>query len=158
MPRRATLDDVDDLAALDQTCFAAGERWSARLWRDEITAGDRLVVLLRDDTASSPALAGAATFQQVDEVSDLHRVMVHPAQRGLGLARQLVSAGAEWASACGAERMLLEVRHDNLSAHRLYEGLGFTTIHTRPDYYGAGLDAHVMQVDLPLRPPRRTHD
>ena len=146
MPERALESDAEQLAELDATCFSAGERWSVHLWQDELLAGDRLVVVQRDRE-----LMAAATFQLVFDTVDLHRVMVRPNHRGLGLARQLVSAGAEWAFDRGAERMLLEVRHDNADALSLYAGLGFAPIDTRRDYYGAGLDARVMQVALPLR-------
>ncbi|MGD8215933.1 GNAT family N-acetyltransferase [Aestuariimicrobium sp. Y1814] len=143
MPERATVADADQLAELDRACFAPGERWSAQLWRDELEVADRLVVVQRDRD-----LMAAATFAVAFEIVDLHRVLVRPTHRGLGLARQLITAGALWAGDRGAERMLLEVRHDNTAALTLYELLGFTTIDTRRDYYGTGLHAHVMQCDL----------
>ena len=151
MPERATTNDAEQLAELDRACFDVGECWSAQLWADELGAADRLVVVQRDRD-----LMAAATFALAFETVDLHRVMVRPGHRGLGLARQLISAGAQWAGDRGAERMLLEVRHDNAAALELYGGLGFATIDTRRDYYGAGLDARVMQVALPLRSPGAT--
>lgn len=146
MPERAAGTDAEQLAELDRACFDAAGRWSAQLWRDELEAADRLVVIQRDRD-----LMAAATFALVFETVDLHRVMVRPTHRGLGLARQLIAAGAEWAADRGAERMLLEVRHDNAAALGLYSGLGFATIDTRRNYYGAGVNARVMQVALPLR-------
>ncbi len=59
-----------------------------------------------------------------------------------------MGAGLEWAAATGADRMLLEVRHDNRGAIALYEKFGFTAISHRRDYYGAGADAVVMQASL----------
>ena len=152
MPQRALASDGCQLAALDAACFEPRERWSEQLWADELAASDRLVVVQRD----AGDLVAAATFQQVADMVDLHRVMVHPTRRGLGLALQLVAAGAEWAQPRGAERMLLEVRHDNTPALGLYERLGFTRIDRRPDYYGPGAHAEVMQADLPLRPAPHT--
>ncbi|MGD7733545.1 GNAT family N-acetyltransferase [Propionibacteriaceae bacterium G57] len=148
MPARATMDDAAALAALDARCFAPGERWSQQLWHEELDAAaqpstGRLVLVQRDRD-----IMAAATFSSVFETAELLRVMVDPTHRGLGLARQLVEAGRLWASERGAERMLLEVRHDNLAALRLYEGLGFSSIDTRRDYYGTGLHAVVMQVAL----------
>lgn len=154
MPQRAEAGDAAALASLDEACFEGRERWSEKLWEDELRASDRFVVVQRD----SHELVAAATFQQVVDTADLHRVMVHPSRRGLGLAQQLVLAGIEWALGRGAERMLLEVRHDNDPALGLYRRLGFETIDTRPDYYGAGLDAQVMCADLPLRPRGADHD
>lgn len=151
MPERATPADADQLAELDRACFDAAERWSAQLWLDELEAADRLVIVQRDRD-----LMAAATFALAFETVDLHRVLVRPSHRGLGLARQLVLAGAEWAADRGAEQMMLEVRHDNTEALGLYAGLGFTTIDTRRNYYGAGLDARVMQTALPLPAPDST--
>lgn len=158
MPRRAREGEDEALAVLDEACFAPAERWSRGLWADELAAADRLVVVQADD--GDAEVVAAATFQHVPgaESVDLHRVMVRPSHRGLGLARQLVAAGAEWALDRTADRMLLEVRHDNHDARRLYEGLGFATIDTRPDYYSAGAHALVMQAALPLRQPAQRQE
>ena len=45
--------------------------------------------------------------------------------------------------------MMLEVRRDNSPAIGLYRRFGFETISQRPNYYGGGIDALVMSVDLP---------
>jgi len=146
-PSTATEADVFTLVELDEACFAAGERWTPGMWSDEIASPTTTVLLLGEDDAPTSA---AASFTQVAEVADLNRVMVHPQVRGRGLARALIREGAAWAEEHGAERMLLEVRHDNQTAIGLYRQLGFETIDTRPNYYGAGLDAIVMQAPLPL--------
>lgn len=153
IPQRALVSDVSHLAALDAASFEPRERWSETLWAEELAATDRFVIVQRDPGPREACgdLVAAATFQQVADVVDLHRVMVHPARRGLGLALQLVAAGAEWALARGAERMLLEVRHDNTPALGLYHRLGFERIDRRPDYYGPDAHAEVMQASLPIR-------
>ena len=57
-----------------------------------------------------------------------------------GVADQLMAAGLE---RCPG-RWLLEVRDDNAPALRLYDKHGFTTIDRRADYYGAGVDALIL--------------
>jgi ribosomal-protein-alanine N-acetyltransferase len=47
-----------------------------------------------------------------------------------------------------APSMMLEVGVNNTSAIGLYESLGYSIINTRKNYYGPGLDAHVMRKEL----------
>jgi ribosomal-protein-alanine N-acetyltransferase len=44
--------------------------------------------------------------------------------------------------------MMLEVKTDNLEAIGLYESLGYLKLNVRKDYFGAGLDAQVMRLEL----------
>ncbi|GAE77431.1 ribosomal-protein-S18p-alanine acetyltransferase [Cutibacterium acnes JCM 18918] len=75
--------------------------------------------------------------------------MVTPAARGRGLAVELLARGLDWATSRGCHTMMLEVRRDNDPAISLYRRFGFETISQRPNYYGGGIDALVMSVDLP---------
>jgi ribosomal-protein-alanine N-acetyltransferase len=43
---------------------------------------------------------------------------------------------------------MLEVEISNEAAIALYQSMGYEKISIRRDYYGAGLDAHVMSKDL----------
>ena len=115
-------------------------------WSDELGAADRLLGFRRD----GGALVAAASVRVVAGVADLHRIMVDPGHRGRRIARGLLDemlgrAGAD------AARMLLEVRHDNLAALALYRRVGFHLIATRPDYYGWGAHALVLErrLDIP---------
>ena len=45
-------------------------------------------------------------------------------------------------------RILLEVRDDNLAAQKLYARHGFRSMGRRRGYYGPGLDAVVMERHL----------
>lgn len=140
--RNATIDDVEALAALDEQSFPPKERWSAELWRQELEADDRFVLVT---LGASDEVIGAVTFQLTPDVIDLLRVMVEARWRRMGVARDLVRAGTLYAASHGCPRMLLEVRHDNTEARALYESFGFEVIDTRVDYYGPGVDALVMQ-------------
>ena len=55
----------------------------------------------------------------------------------------------DWATAQGSIAMMLEVKVDNFQAIGLYESLGYSKLNIRKDYFGAGLDAVVMRLDLP---------
>lgn len=142
---RAQRDDVAGIVALEAVAFPEAERWTTGSWAGEIDALDRLVLVGRD--ASGEVIA-AATFQCIEDVADLHRIMIADTHRGRGYARRLMVAGMQWAAAIGARRILLEVRQDNEVAIRLYRRHDFTPIGTRLDYYGPGVHAVVMAADL----------
>lgn len=142
---RASLGDLAAITALECAGFDHAS-WSADAWRGEIVADDRLVLVAR--TLVDDDVIGVVTVQTVLETADLHRVVVRPDRRGEGIGRRLVRAGVEWAAAMGAQRMLLEVDVANVAARRLYDGLGFVPLSKRRDYYGQGLDALVMALDL----------
>ena len=142
---RAHGHDVAAIVTLEAEAFPEAERWTQGSWASEIDADDRLVLVGRD--ASGDVIA-AATFQCIEDVADLHRIMISDACRGRGYARRLMMAGMQWAAALGARRILLEVRQDNEVAIRLYKRHDFTPIGTRLDYYGPGVHAVVMAADL----------
>jgi N-acetylglutamate synthase len=56
-------------------------------------------------------------------------VGVDPGERRQGWARRLTLALAAWAVDAGADRAFLQVEETNTAARRLYEGLGFATVH-----------------------------
>jgi ribosomal-protein-alanine N-acetyltransferase len=53
-----------------------------------------------------------------------------------------------WAHNQGSTAMMLEVKVDNAEAIGLYESLGYSKLNTRKDYFGPGLDALVMRLEL----------
>lgn len=139
--QHAREEHLDGILALERDGFSTGEQWSRNAWAEELAADDRLVLA---HTAADGEVVGVANFGCVEDMADLHRVVVQRDVRGRGVATQLIRAGIEWAEALGASRMLLEVRTDNDPAVELYSRLGFDRISLRRDYYGPGLDAVVM--------------
>ena len=132
----------DDLAAIVELEANFGVPWSEESWRAELEGDSRLVLVARRDAGD---LVGVAGFQLVDDVADLHRIVVAPQQRRLGFARVMLVSGLRWAIAQGASRMLLEVEQDNAPAITLYRGYGFREVARRGDYYGPGADALVLE-------------
>ena len=139
----AVAGDVPEIVALEE---AFDTPWSEESWRAELDGDDRLVLAAR--RRSDGVLIGAASFRVVDDVAELNRIVVAPQQRRLGLARVMLVAGMQWAIGKGAARMLLEVDHANDAAIALYRGYGFRQIAVRPDYYGPGADALILERGL----------
>ena len=141
--RRAQLADLQDILALE-AFFGEHERWTRAMWSAEFGWPDRRVIVVREDGC----VVGAATFQLIGDVSDLHRIVVHSSHQRRGLATAMLADGIGWARCCGADRVLLEVRADNAPAVALYLKHGFAVIAERRDYYAPGSDALVLELSL----------
>lgn len=139
---RATTADLPDIVELEHSFDTP---WSEDSWRQEIDGDGRLVLIAR---RRKGLVAGVSAFQIVDDVADLHRIVVAPRLRRLGFARVMLVTGLQWAILQGATRMLLEVDYTNEAAITLYRGYGFKQVALRRDYYGPGADALVMERDL----------
>ncbi len=97
------------------------------------------------------ALAGCCALRPLDSVdyagaSEMKRLYVRPAFRGLGLGRQLAEAILDFARACGYACVLLDTLSDMESARTLYEDLGFEEI--PPYYHNPIAGAHYLKVNL----------
>ena len=69
---------------------------------------------------------------------------VRPACRRQGVGERLVRSAMVKAAEIGANRLFLEVSHENLTARNLYQTVGFVELARRRDYYGAGCDAIIL--------------
>jgi ribosomal-protein-alanine acetyltransferase len=141
MIRPATPDDVAAIAAIEREAFG-DDAWSTALVDLELIAPGRVVVVADQDDA----LVGYASAAVIADVADLTRIAVRPSARRAGVARELLDALLEQAAERGAERMMLEVADTNEPALGFYVASGFTEVARRPDYYGSGVDAAVMEL------------
>jgi ribosomal-protein-alanine N-acetyltransferase len=91
----------------------------------------------------------AGVFAPGGAEADVLTVGVVPAQRGKGVAKALMALITDWAKEQGSIAMMLEVKVDNAEAIGLYQSLGYSQLNIRKDYFGAGLDALVMRLELP---------
>ncbi|GAA1540562.1 hypothetical protein GCM10009788_49190 [Nocardioides humi] len=103
----------------------------------------RFVVAERDG-----GFAGYAVVSVVDVDAELQRIAVPVPLRRAGVATALLAAVHAVAAEGGAQRLLLEVREDNLSARLFYERHGFAELGQRPRYYRDGTTALVLAVAL----------
>ncbi|KAK1180672.1 GNAT family N-acetyltransferase [Streptomyces sp. NBS 14/10] len=103
-------------------------------WLDGVLAdvrtGDAAFVLATSADGSGEVLGCAlwrrrATVASYRHTAELQQVMTHPAARGRGIGRLLVSALIENVRTAGLELLLLGVRGNNHGAIALYEDLGF---------------------------------
>lgn len=97
------------------------------------------------------ALAGCCALRPLDtsdytNASEMKRLYVRPAFRGLGLGRQLSEGILDAARQAGYSCVLLDTLDDMESARALYEDLGFEDI--PPYYHNPIAGAHYLKVDI----------
>lgn len=152
--RRATLDDLDAIMALETSTFTS-DAWSRGTMRDELASPHGYYLIAEGDAGGGgvpqPHLAGyAGLLAPVDSgQADIQTIAVAPDARGHGLGRALMVALLAEARARRAAEVFLEVRADNPNARALYDSLGFVQIAVRPRYYQPdGVDAQIMRLEL----------
>ena len=144
--RQANAFDLPVFVSLDKGLFPYSP-WSASQYKEEFSAPTRHFVVALDDEQSIIGYAGV--FAPGGAEADVLTVGVVPNHRGKGIARQLMALITEWAHKQESTAMMLEVKVDNQDAIGLYESLGYSKLNTRKDYFGSGLDALVMRLELP---------
>jgi ribosomal-protein-alanine N-acetyltransferase len=145
--RPATPFDLTVFASLDKELFPYGP-WTTAQYKEEFTGTARYFVVALDQAQAIIGYAGVLAPGNGVE-ADVLTIGVVPAHRGKGIARQLMELITDWAKECGTNDMMLEVKTDNSAAIGLYESLGYLKLNVRKGFYGPGLDAQVMRLELP---------
>ena len=143
--REANAFDLPVFVSLDKELFPYSP-WSASQYKEEFSAPTRHFVVAIDESEDIIGYAGVFAPGQAE--ADILTVGVVPEHRGKGIAKALMALITDWAKAQGSIAMMLEVKIDNPEAIGLYESLGYSKLNVRKDYFGAGLDAQVMRLEL----------
>jgi len=143
--RAANAFDLPVFVSLDKELFPYSP-WSASQYKEEFSSPTRHFVVAVDEAQSIIGYAGV--FAPGLAEADVLTVGVVPEHRGKGVARALMALLTDWAKAQGSTAMMLEVKTDNTEAIGLYESLDYSKLNVRKDYFGAGLDAQVMRLEL----------
>lgn len=143
--REANAFDLPVFVSLDKELFPYSP-WSASQYNEEFSTPTRHFVVAVDEEQKILGYAGVFAPGAVE--ADILTVGVVPEQRGKGIAKALMSLITDWAITRGSTAMMLEVKVDNAAAIGLYQSLGYSTLNVRKDYFGAGLDAQVMRLEL----------
>ena len=143
--REANAFDLPVFVSLDKELFPYSP-WSASQYREEFSTPTRYFVVAIDEQQSIVGYAGV--FAPGEAEADILTVGVVPEQRGKGIAKALMAQITDWAKSQGTTAMMLEVKVDNVEAIGLYESLGYSKLNIRKNYFGPGLDAQVMRLEL----------
>ena len=137
MIRRASIDDITALVAIEIACFGTGA-WRASLLEKALEDPNQDVLLTTGGHAYG-------VVRVSHDTADLDRIAALPQVRRRGVGRRLLGNLIDHAVNRGADRMLLEVAADNAGAVALYQSAGFVEIHRRDRYYPGGVEALVME-------------
>jgi ribosomal protein S18 acetylase RimI-like enzyme len=108
-------------------------------------------------------IAGSVTLEMEQRIRDdperplaadeahLRMLGVAPAHRGRGVARRLVLACIDLASARGKRRLTLDTGERMTAARALYESLGFEAAGIRDMHDGYLLRSYELRLDTPVR-------
>ncbi|MXO69058.1 GNAT family N-acetyltransferase [Pelagerythrobacter marinus] len=142
-------DDLDRIMAVMDAAFdpAWAEAWTRRQVGDSLALPSTHYALA-DARGGLPApgapAAGFTLTRHAPGEEELLLIAVRPEWRGRGVGRALLRRALDAARERGAERMFLEMRHNN-PAEGLYRQMGFEPIGRRSSYYrlpdGRFLDA-----------------
>lgn len=133
--------DLPAIMELEQGGFAPAEQWSERSWQGELLGEGRTILIARGHHP-----IGVIGLKTVGELADLHRLVVAPGHRRLGLGADLVRAGLLAVRHLGARAVILEVDYANEPAISLYQRVGFEQLSARQNYYGPGQHALIMKL------------
>jgi ribosomal-protein-alanine N-acetyltransferase len=125
----ATARDAGAIATLHAASFNRG--WS----EDEI---DRLMIernVLTHRAVAGSRLVGFIMSRMAAGEAEILSVAVLSAQRGRGLARDLLTLHLRRLAGLGTRVVFLEVDEANTTARRLYRGAGFHEVGRREGYY-----------------------
>lgn len=118
--RRARLEDVPALAALDANAFEPRWRHSADMLRSAYAAVASFDVAWLDDHPVGYQLSSV-----FGRYGHLARLTVHPAYQGRGIGARLLAGALANLSRFGVKAVTLNTQADNLASRRLYERFGF---------------------------------
>lgn len=144
--RAATAADVPAIVALEASAFPL-DPWSENLVGEGVSGSLPTVVYVVAELAGE--FVGHAVVSIVD-VAELQRIAVLPASRRAGAATALLAAVRDRAREGGADRLLLEVREDNVAALGFYARHGFVELGKRAHYYRDGTTALVLSAPVTM--------
>jgi ribosomal-protein-alanine N-acetyltransferase len=142
--REMSPSDLDGVMAIEEVSFPTP--WSREMFLEDFPRdfSDTLVAAGAEDE-----VLGYAVCWTLAGESHLLNIAVHPARRGRGIGRALLSECIRRAAGAGASRVFLEVRAGNEAAQRLYRSMGFGFRGIRKGYYtDTGEDAVIFDREV----------
>ena len=122
--------DLDGVMEIEKVSFPTP--WSREMFIEDFPRdfSDTLVA-----AGTGDEILGYAVCWTIAGESHLLNIAVHPARRGQGIGRALLTECIRRAARAGASVIYLEVRAGNDAAQRLYRSMGFEFRGIRKGYY-----------------------
>ena len=128
--RRMTRGDVEAVHRIELDTFP--EPWSLQSFIDEMERNACARYIVAEENGEILGYAGAWLIMDEGHITN---VAVLKSRRGEGIGKGLMQALMQYAANMGVQYMTLEVRKSNLTAQKLYHGLGFIDLGVRKRYY-----------------------
>lgn len=139
MIRQMEIKDVEQVAELEQECFA--EPWSKASLEKEVDNDGSLFCVCEIENR----IVGYAGMYLIPPEGDITNVAVTEEYRGRGIAGDILAYMFDRAGTLGIMEFTLEVRVSNIPAIKLYEKLGFYSEGIRKNFYDVPKeDANIM--------------
>lgn len=135
--RQAIQDDISQIAILEKDSFQ--DAWSEKELCSVLKNALYDVYVLE---VSSEVVGYFVTMTVED--CELLRICVKESMRRRGYATALMKKLIDLSNTRNFQRILLEVRHDNITAIELYTKFGFAEFGVRKNYYGGNVDARLF--------------
>lgn len=137
--RPMQLQDVEQVAALEQQCFS--QPWSLKAFQEILNTSYRILFVAIDDDI----VIGECMLTEIAGEGEITNVAVNSVFRKKGIARQLMKATLAEGEKRNIAAYTLEVRAGNVAAIKLYESFGFVTEGVRRNFYSKPVeDALIM--------------
>lgn len=136
--RSASIQDLDALVTLEQSCFET-DRLSRRNFRYMLTKANASTLV--DEEAGAPRGYVMVLYNAGTSLARLYSIAVDPSWRGHGVGVHLVEAAEEAAREAECSYMRLEIRSDNNASIRMFEKLGYRRFGSYQDYYEDHMEA-----------------
>ncbi len=141
--RRLGHNDAEAMAELEKRCFSLP--WSFAQCQGAL--GQKAFAAF-GLVGRNALIAYISVYHAAGEM-EIVNLAVDPRARRRGLGRRILDMILQVARKMGMQRVLLEVRQNNLAALALYRSAGFVTIGRRAGYYpDTGEDALVQEIQL----------
>ena len=139
--------DLSQIAQLEKQLFAI-DSWTDDVLQEFFSQRHTHFFVMRLDNK----IMGYCITQVMFDTAEILRIGVSRAYQRQGLAKQILMEVMVFLKKMEVDKLLLEVRNDNLSAIGLYQGFDFKQIHVRKNYYdnkdGTFTDALILQKAL----------
>jgi ribosomal-protein-alanine N-acetyltransferase len=143
--RAAGPEDAVAVVALERDALGR-DAWSENLVVDGV--GGAIPTTLFMVAESDGHACGYAAVSIVADIAELQRIAVTATHRRTGVASALLARVGKEAAARHADRVMLEVRDDNVGAIAFYTRHGFAELSRRKGYYADGTTAIVLVRDV----------
>lgn len=142
-PRPATPEDLPQILKIEALSFP--QPWSESNFVAEMNKPYSNFIVLTDDETDS-VVVGYIVYWAQGEGASLLTLAVDPKWRGFGFGQKLLHLMLNDIVKQEIPKITLEVRKSNEGAIRMYEKVGFKTLHVRPGFYQDGEDALIMEL------------